>query len=188
MDLDHRDGMGKLAHSGGERLPDHKQKVALPLRQNNHMKRPRPDGHPTRGLGGDAHRRRGSADDDERGTADIWSRPDRFGGGKSAALSCLTVDDVEQILREVDPSPATVAVSAAVVFLLAPDDQEPVDFLWPQAFEAVALPAEDFLLRLHRASGGTASLAKASFLAPVLQREHLLPGVIEQQGEHAVAR
>lgn len=124
----------------------------------------------------------------ERGGADVWSRPDRFGGGSSAALSCLTVDGIEQILRELDPLPATVAVCAAVVFLLGPEDQLPSDFLWPQGFEAVALPAEDFLRRLHETSGQRASSSKAQFLAPVLQREHLLPEVIERQGGHAVAR
>ncbi|CAN0578725.1 unnamed protein product, partial [Ectocarpus sp. 12 AP-2014] len=86
-----------------------------------------------------------------------------------------------------DPLPATVAVCAAVVFLLGPEDQLPSDFLWPQGLEAVALPAEDFLRRLHDTSGQRASSSKAQFLAPVLQREHLLPEVIERQGGHAVA-
>lgn len=122
------------------------------------------------------------------GEVDVWSRPDRVGGGSSAALSCLTVDGVEQVLREIDPLPATVAVCAAVVFLLAPEDQPPADFLWPQGFEAVAVPAEDFLLRLREASGRTASSHKAQFLVPVLQREELIPEVIERQGGHAVAR
>lgn len=130
----------------------------------------------------------GAAAAGQRGEVDVWSRPDRVGGGSSAALSCLTVDGVEQVLREIDPLPATVAVCAAVVFLLAPEDQPPADFLWPQGFEAVAVPAEDFLLRLHEASGRTASSSKARFLVPVLQREELIPEVIERQGGHAVAR
>ena len=130
----------------------------------------------------------GGGSDGDRGEADVWSRPDRIGGGRSAALSCLTVDGIEQVLREIDPLPATVAVCAAVVFLLAPEDQPPADFLWPQGFEAVAVPAEDFLLGLHEACGRTASSAKARFLVPVLQREHLIPEEIERQGGHAIAR
>eukprot|EP00752_Nemacystus_decipiens_P009179 g8200.t1 len=143
------------------------------------------EGQEIRTAGGSA--RQAQRGDDERGDADVWSRPDRFGGGSSAALSCLTVDDIEQVLREVDPLPATVAVCAAVVFLLSPEDQPPADFLWPQGFEAVALPVEDFLWRLHEASGGTASSTKARFLVPVLQREHLIPEEIERHGGHAVA-
>lgn len=156
-------------------------------------RRPRRSRGPLPSDGQEAHATRGGARqaperDGERGEADIWSRPDRFRGGNSAALSCLTVDDIEQVLREVDPLPATVAVCAAVVFLLSPEDQPPAGFLWPQGFEAVALPVEDFLWRLHEASGGTASSTKARFLAPVLQREDLVPEEIERQGEHAIAR
>ena len=147
---------------------------------------PQSDGQEARSTGGSV--RRAPEGDGERGGADVWSRPDRFGGGSSAALSCLTVDDIEQVLREVDPLPATVAVCAAVVFLLSPEDQPPADFLWPQGFEAVALPVEDFLWRLHEASGTTASSTKARSLVPVLQREHLIPELIERQGAHAVAR
>lgn len=170
-----------------ERLPSscHQKGLPPPRRARRSHGAPRSNGQETPTAGGSARQTQGG--DGERGGADVWSRPDRFGGGNSAALSCLTVDDVEQVLREVDPLPATVAVCAAVVFLLSPEDQPPADFLWPQGFEAVALPVEDFLWRLHEASGTTASSTKARFLQPVLQREHLLPEVIELQGAHAVA-
>lgn len=170
----------------GERLSSRHQRGCLPLRRTRRSRGPRSDGEEVRSKGGSARENPGG--DDERGEAEVWSRPDRFGGGNSAALSCLTVDDIEQVLREVDPLPATVAVCAAVVFLLSPEDQPPPDFLWPGGFEAVALPVEDFLWRLHEASGGTASSTKAHFLAPVLQRGDLLPEVIEREGGHAVAR
>lgn len=120
--------------------------------------------------------------------ADVWSRSDRFGGGNSAALSCLTVDDIERLLQEEDLLPATTAVCAAIVFLLAPEGQPPEDFYWPRGFEAVALPAEDFLLKLHTVSGSAGSSSKAQILRFVLQREHIMPAAIELQGGHAVAR
>lgn len=170
-----------------ERPSNRTQRGLPPPRRTRRSRGPsRPDGQGSRTTGGSAGQTQGG--DGERGGADVWSRPDRFGGGNSAALSCLTVDDIEQVLREVDPLPATVAVCAAVVFLLSPEDQPPANFLWPQGFEAVALPVEDFLWRLHEASGGTASSTKAQFLVPVLQREYLIPEVIERQGAHAVAR
>lgn len=171
----------------GERLPNRHQRGLPPPRRTRRSRGPRrPDGQEAHAAGGRARQTQGCGG--ERGGADVWSRPDRFGGGSSAALSCLTVDDVEQVLREVDPLPATVAVCAAVVFLLSPEDQPPAEFLWPQGFEAVALPVEDFLWRLHEASGGAASSTKARFLVPVLQRRYLVPEVIERQGAHAVAR
>ncbi|CAM9898844.1 unnamed protein product, partial [Ectocarpus sp. 13 AM-2016] len=168
----------------GERRQNHQQRDFPPPRQQTRSSQGvSADGQ----EGGQFKAGGGGGHSSERGGADVWSRPDRFGDGNSAALSCLTVDDIEQILREMDPLPATVAVCAAVVFLLGPEHQLPSDFLWPQGFEAVALPAEDFLRRLHETSGQRASSSKAQFLAPVLQREHLLPEVIERQGEHAVA-
>lgn len=178
----------------GTRLPNRQQQQQRefpPARQTRRLQGGfRTDGQAERtaaGGGGKAPPQSQGDDFEIEGGADVWSRPDQFGGGNSAALSCLTVDDIEQILRAVDPLPATVAVCAAVVFLLTQEDQPPVDFLWPQGFEAVALPAEDFLWRLHETSGHTASSTKAQFLAPVLQREYLLPEVIERDGEHAVA-
>ncbi|CAM9724568.1 unnamed protein product [Ectocarpus sp. 6 AP-2014] len=190
-----RDATGRFSNDGtcgdnggadlfGERPQNHQQRGFPPTRQQTRISQGVPadgqEGVQFKAGGGGGH-------SSERGGADVWSRPDRFGGGNSAALSCLTVDDIEQILRELDPLPATVAVCAAVVFLLGPEDQLPSDFLWPQGFEAVALPAEDFLRRLHETSGQRASSSKAQFLAPVLQREHLLPEAIERQGGHAVA-
>lgn len=170
----------------GKRLPSRQQRELPPAHQSRRLQDLRADGQAGRTAAGGAPQNQGG-DYEQEGGADVWSRPDRFGGGSSAALSCLTVDDIEQILRTVDPLPATVAVCAAVVFLLAPEDQPPVDFLWPQGFDAVALPAEDFLWRLHETSGSTASSAKARFLAPVLQREYLLPEEIERDAGHAVA-
>ncbi|CAB1117685.1 unnamed protein product [Ectocarpus sp. CCAP 1310/34] len=190
-----RDATGRLSNDGtygdnggadlfGERPQNHHQRGFPPPRQQTRSTQ----GVPAHGQeGGQFKAGGGGGHSSERGGADVWSRPDRFGDGNSAALSCLTVDDIEQILRELNPLPATVAVCAAVVFLLGPEDQLPSDFLWPQGFEAVALPAEDFLRRLHETSGQRASSSKAQFLAPVLQREHLLPEVIERQGGHAVA-
>lgn len=175
----------------GKRLPNRQQQREFPPAcQTTRLQGGlRTDGQARRtAAGGEAPPQSQGDDCEQEGGADVWSRPDRFGGGNSAALSCLTVDDIEQILRAVDPLPATVAVCAAVVFLLTQEDEPPVDFLWPQGFEAVALPAEDFLWRLHETSGCTASSTKAQFLAPVLQREYLLPEVIERDGEHAVAR
>lgn len=171
----------------GKRLPSRQQRELPPAYQTRRLQGLPTDGQPGRTAGGGASQSQGDVWGQEGGV-DVWSRPDRFRGGNSAALSCLTVDDIEQILRTVDPLPATVAVCAAVVFLLTPEDQPPVDFLWPQGFEAVALPAEDFLWRLNEISGSTASSRKARFLAPVLQREYLLPEVIEREGGHAVAR
>lgn len=179
------DGNGRGDMLGERLLNRHQRGLPLP-RRTRRSRGPRSDGKGARTNGGSPLQNQGG--DGERGGADVWSRPDRFGGGNSAALSCLTVDDIEQVLREVDPLPATVAVCAAVVFLLSPEDQPTVDFLWPQGFEAIALPVEDFLRRLHEASGGAANSSKARFLAPVLQREYLIPEVIEQQGGHAVAR
>lgn len=125
--------------------------------------------------------------DEERGHVDVWRRSDHFGGGNSAALSCLTADDIELLVRERDPSPATTAVCTAIVILLAPEDQPPEDFCWPQGFESVALPAEPFLWRLYEASGSTGNPFKAHVLRFVLQRKDFLPAEIERQGEHAVA-
>lgn len=125
--------------------------------------------------------------DEERGHVDVWRRSDHFGGGSSAALSCLTADDIELLVREQDPSPATTAVCTAIVILLAPEDQPPEDFCWPQGFKSVALPAEPFLWRLYEASGSTGNSFKAHVLSFVLQREGFLPVEIERQGEHAVA-
>lgn len=112
----------------------------------------------------------------------------QWGSGKSAALSCLTAHDIEQLLREENPLPVTTAVCAAIVFLLAPDDRVPENFCWPQGFEAVAMPAADFLWRLHKSSALTASPFKARVLKLVLQREDTMPVAIERQGAHAVAR
>ena len=122
-----------------------------------------------------------------RGHVDVWRRSDHFGGGNSAALSCLTADDIELLVREKDPSPATTAVCTAIVILLAPEDQPPEDFCWPQGFKSIALPAEPFLWRLYEASGSTGNSFKAHVLSFVLQREGFLPAEIERQGEHAVA-
>lgn len=126
-------------------------------------------------------------DGEDRGHVDVWRRSDHFGGGNSAALSCLTADDIEQLLREQHPSPATTAVCTAILILLAPEDQPPEDFCWPQGFGSVALPAEPFLWKLYEASGSTGNPFKAHILRFVLQKEEFLPAEIERRGEHAVA-
>lgn len=127
-----------------------------------------------------------------RGKADVWIRPEEddrdLQSGKSSALSCLTTDDIEWLAREENPSPATTVVCATIAFLLASDDQVPEDFCWPRGFEEVALPAEKFLLRLHEFSGRIVSSFKARVLTFVLQKEEILPMVIEREGGHVVAR
>lgn len=120
------------------------------------------------------------------------SRPEEEGQewveGQSAALSCLAADDVERLLEDENPVPATTVVCAAIVFLLAPDNQVPEDFCWPRGFEVVARPADEFLRRLNDISGTTVSSFKARVLRFLLQKEEVLPAVIELQGGHAVAR
>lgn len=120
------------------------------------------------------------------------SRPEEGGGqwieGQSAALSCLSAADVERLLENENPLPATTVVCAAIVFLLAPDNQLPEDFCWPRGFETVARPADEFLRRLNDVSGTTVSSFKARVLRVLLQKEEVLPAAIERQGGHAVAR
>lgn len=120
------------------------------------------------------------------------TQPEEGGGqwieGQSAALSCLSAADVERLLENENPPPATTVVCAAIVFLLAPDNQLPEDFCWPRGFETVARPAEEFLRRLNDVSGTTVSSFKARVLRVLLQKEEFLPAAIERQGGHAVAR
>lgn len=120
------------------------------------------------------------------------SRPEEWGGqwieGQSAALSCLSAADVERLLENESPLPATTVVCAAIVFLLAPDNQLPQDFCWPRGFETVARPTDEFLRRLNEVSGTTVSSFKARVLRVLLQKEEFLPAAIERQGGHAVAR
>lgn len=129
----------------------------------------------------------------DRGGAEVWTCSEKGddpcrGDGGSAALACLTTGDVERLLIEDDPPPATRAVCAAILFLLAPDDHIPEDTRWPQGFEGVAIPAENFLRRLGDVSGRTATSLKARMLKFGLQRDDMLPTLMEQQGAHAVAR
>lgn len=106
----------------------------------------------------------------------------------SAALACITPDDIERLLLEVKPVNATTVVCAIVMSLLAPDDNVPENVCWPQGFEAMARDAVAFLSRLHETSGRAVNPFKARALRFVLQREDILPMVIEQQGAHTVAR
>lgn len=106
---------------------------------------------------------------------------------KPSSLASLTAQDIQSLLEEKTPIPAAAVVCAAVAFLLSPDEKLPDDFHWPQGFEAVALPVEDFLDKLHEASRGAVSPLKARALKCIMQREEVLPMVIERQGKHAVA-
>lgn len=121
-----------------------------------------------------------------------WNQPGGDGANqegevKPLSLASLTAQDIQSLLEEETPIPAAAIVCAAVAFLLAPDDKLPEDFHWPQGFEAVALPVEDFLDKLHEASKGAVSSFKARVLKFVMQRRDMLPVVIEQQEQHAVA-
>lgn len=104
------------------------------------------------------------------------------------ALTNLVPEDINSLLCERQPLPATTIVCAAVVYLLSPDESSPQDFCWPQGFEAVARPAEKFLQTLQTLHGAMVSSSKARILKPLLQRQDVLPVVIEQHGGHTVAR
>lgn len=106
----------------------------------------------------------------------------------SSALACISPEDVERLLAEKRPIAGTTVVCAAVVFLLRPDDNVPEDFCWPQGFEAVARPADEFLLRLHEVGSRAVSAFKARALRFMLEREDVLPVAIESEGAHTVAR
>lgn len=106
----------------------------------------------------------------------------------SAALACISPADIERLMAETNPANATTVVCAAVAFLLAPDDNAPEDFCWPQGFEAIARPAEMFLKRLQNNSSRVANPFKARVLRFVLQREDILPVVVEQQVGRTAAR
>ena len=137
---------------------------------------------------------RGREDDDRhkiKVEADVWGRTEGddcdLVEGKPASLASLSAQDVQRLLKEDAPLSTTMAICAAVVFLLTPDDQAPEDFHWPQGFEAVAIPVEDFLRKLHEISGRTISSFKSRVLKFVMQRQDMLPVVIERQGRHTVA-
>lgn len=104
------------------------------------------------------------------------------------ALADVSPADIEQLLGETEPPPATTVVCAAMVFLLAPEGKNPEGFSWPQGFEAWARPAEAFLQRLRDASSTAVSPSKAQALRSVLQTEDLLPVALEQGSGHTVAR
>lgn len=106
---------------------------------------------------------------------------------KSSSLAGLTVQDIQSLLEEETPIPAAAVVCAAVAFLLSSDEKFPEGFHWPQGFEAVALPVNEFLDKLHDASRGEVSPFKARALKSIMQREDMLPMVIERQGQHSIA-
>lgn len=106
----------------------------------------------------------------------------------SAALACITVDDIERLLQDDKPLDATTVVCAIVMSLIAPNHRVPEIVRWPPGFKAMAHDAGAFLTRLHDMSGRVVSPFKAQALRFVLQREDILPMVIEKQGGHTVAR